>query len=176
MPYSGRFLPLFMMITFLLQISYATEFFMLPEEEEKAIQHLYHSIESAQKRIVVTAFGLSHRGIVKVLKSKAKAGVVVSVLFDRKNNTDNPYSQIGYLAKYKNIEVYTVSKGGKDNKGLMHMNSMIIDGEKACLTSLNWSFSGFRRNHEFFLMTEDIAVVEKLLRKMEILMDEGERY
>lgn len=176
MPYSGPFLRLFMMITFLLQTVNAREFLLLPEEEEKAIKHLYDSIESAENGIFITAFGLSHRGITKVLKSRAKEGVRVTILFDGKNNTDNPYSQIGYLAKYRNIEIYTVPKAKEANKSLMHMNTMVIDGKKAYLTSLNWSFSGFKRNHEFLLMTEDSVVIENLLQKIEKLIESGERY
>lgn len=176
MPYFGRFPLFFVSITFLLQTAVAAEFFQLPEEKESALQYLYHSIESAENQIMMTAFGLSHRGIGKALKAAAKEGVRITILFDRNNNLDSAYSQIGYLAKYKNIRVYTVMGTGENKKGIMHTNTLVIDDKRAFLTSANWSFSGFQRNHEFLLMSEEKKIVDGLLKKADILIRSGEQY
>ncbi len=144
--------------------------YILPEEAKPALKQMLHSIDIAKYRIDAAIYSFTHKAIAKKLANAAKRGVKIRIIFDRETNMKNRRSQIGYLARFRNIETYLLS--GKERKrgggyGLMHMKLMIVDNRYTIFGSANWTYSGFGLNYETITFVQSYAKAAKMERAFE---------
>ncbi|BAF70606.1 phospholipase D-like domain-containing protein [Nitratiruptor sp. SB155-2] len=169
----------FLIILFLGLSLYAQSLYFLPFEAKAAKIELLRKIDHANHEITVAIYSFTHKTIAKHLKKAAKRGVHVLIIADEEQNTNNPYSQIGYLQKYKNIDVYTIK--GKYNKkrdyfGKMHMKLAIIDQKWLIFGSANWSYSAFSKNYEMLYFVKDYALAKKAKKMFERVLRKAKPY
>ncbi len=157
----------------------AHELYFLPYESMKAKQRLLFFIDHAKTSIDVAMYSFTNKIIAKHLKNAARRGVHLRIVLDYDQNMGDRYSQIGYLAKYKNIDLYTIK--GKyvrhgDYYGKMHIKMGIFDHKILTFGSANWTNSAFKSNYELIYFVKDYALAKKALRAFERIVRSARRY
>ena len=156
-----------------------SELYFLPFEAEAAKKRLLFWIDKSKSSIDIAIYSFTNKTIAKHLKNAAKRGVKIRIVADYKQSTKSRYSQIGYLAKYKNISIYLL-KGKYAKKGeyygKMHMKLAIIDNKKLVFGSANWSYSAFRTNYELIYFLQDYAKAKKAKKYFELLYSYASSY
>ncbi|WP_201352444.1 phospholipase D-like domain-containing protein [Hydrogenimonas urashimensis] len=154
--------------------------FTLPYEARDALRTLTKTIDNAHDRIDAAIYSFTHKTIAKHLKNAARRGVKIRIIFDRSANLRNRKSQLGYLAKYRNIETMLLAgKPYRDPDGdraLMHMKMMVVDSRHVVLGSANWTYSAFGKNYEVILFIDDYAAAKRLERSFERMMRSATPY
>lgn len=105
-------------------------------------------IVKSKKSVYVQAYGLTSYAIIYQLKAAHNRGVVVKVILDGGNLSDNS-SVIKELAN-TGIEVYIDKMSG-----IAHNKIMIIDNKKVITGSFNFTNAADHRNAENVLLIED---------------------
>ncbi|MGP1450921.1 MAG: phospholipase D-like domain-containing protein [Wolinella sp.] len=143
---------------FSLSLNAKEEFYLMPEEQKKALDSLIAFIDNTQQSLEIAIYSFTNREISKAIRKAAERGVNVHLIYDESSSRNIDTSTIGYLAKYRDIEVCTMtgerSKNSKYN-GLMHMKMAISDNKNLIIGSANWSKSAFESNYETLLITEN---------------------
>ncbi len=155
------------------------ELYFLPFEAHKAQKKLLFWIDNAKNSIDIAIYSFTNKTIAKHLKNAAKRGVKIRIVADYKQNLKSRYSQIGYLAKYKNIDIHLLQ--GKYVKrgeyyGKMHMKLAIIDYKRLIFGSANWSYSAFRSNYELLYFLEEYAKAKKAKKYFNLLYSLASSY
>lgn len=154
--------------------------YTLPLESKDALSAMLKTIDNARYRIDAAIYSFTHKTIAKRLVNAAKRGVKIRILFDRSSNLKNPKSQLGYLAKYRNIETLLLEGRPYRRKGseraLMHMKLMIVDNRRIVSGSANWTYSAFGKNYEILCLTDDYALAKRLERSFEKMVREAKPY
>lgn len=155
------------------------EIFILPYESKVALKTILKNIDLSKSKIDVAIYSFTNKEIAKRLKNAAKRGVKVRVIFDKESNLNNKRSQLRYLAKYKNIDIYLV-KGKpfkrKDSFGKMHMKLMVIDNKTVILGSANYSYSAFSKNYEVIYIKNDYKIAKKCQKYFQKILKEATLY
>lgn len=141
----------------------ADSLYFMPYDAKEAVNALVSEIKSAKKEVKIAIYSFTNREIAKAIRDSAKRGVRFKIIFDKKQNIDDSYSQIGYLAKLKNIEVCTLQ--GKNNgkySGIMHNKIALIDNKTVAFGSANWSKSAFEVNYEMMIISQNQSYVAQI--------------
>ncbi len=158
----------------------SVEIYTLPYQARPALRKMLDAIDSAHYRIDAAIYSFTHKSIAKHLAAAARRGVRIRILFDRSSNLHNPKSRIGYLAKYRNIDVFTLSgrhyRGPDSEKALMHMKTMVIDNRRIVTGSANWTYSAFGKNYETFCIIDDYGLARKVSSALQRMAKEAKPY
>jgi phosphatidylserine/phosphatidylglycerophosphate/cardiolipin synthase-like enzyme len=154
--------------------------YTLPYESKEALRAMVKTIDGARYRIDAAIYSFTHKTIAKRLVNAAKRGVKVRIVFDRSSNLKNQKSQLGYLAKYRNIQTLLLEGRPYRKKGseraLMHMKVMIVDNRRIVTGSANWTYSAFGKNYEILCLIDDYALAKRLERSFERMVREAKPY
>ncbi|WP_394909734.1 phospholipase D-like domain-containing protein [uncultured Helicobacter sp.] len=153
----------FLCVMCLFALGYGQEnLYMLPYENTEALKSLLTHIKNAKININISIYSFTNREIAKALRDTAQKGVKITIIYDKSANLKNDTSTIGYLAKYKNIEVCTLEgKSAPNYAGIMHQKIAIIDDKILIVGSANWSKSAFAYNYETLLITQNPSHTHK---------------
>ena len=150
----------------------------MPFEAKKAKERLLEWIDKTHTSLDIAIYSFTNRQIAKRVKNAAKRGVKVRIVTDY-DQIKQKYSQIGYLAKYRNIKIYLL-KGKYAKKGeyygKMHMKLAIFDNKRLTTGSANWTNSAFRRNYETICFMEEYAKAKKAKKYFEVMVREAQEY
>ncbi len=139
-------------------ILFADSIYFMPYQANDAINHLIKELKNAKTEAKIAIYSFTNREISKAIRDSAKRGVKFTIIFDYASNIENNYSQIGYLAKLKNVEV-CILKGRRTqndrHNGIMHHKLAIIDNKTIIFGSTNWSKSAFETNYEMLLVSNN---------------------
>ncbi len=144
----------------------------MPFEAHTAKSQFLHWIDQARSSIDVAMYSFTNKSIAKRLKNAARRGVHIRIIFDHDQIKDR-YSKLRYLAKYRNIEIFTLrGKYAKRGEyyGKMHIKMGIFDNKRVTFGSANWTNSAFSRNFEVIYFTKDFALAKKAKRGFERLL------
>ncbi len=141
------------------------QFYLLPKEKDEALKNIIKKINQAKLSIHISIYNFTHKKIAKALKKAAKRGVKIEIIFDEKSvKKKQGKTVLYYLAKYKNITVYTLKgKLSKKKKyhGIMHMKMAVIDNKIVIFGSANWTYSAFSNNYELLYIEKSYAIAKK---------------
>lgn len=155
---------LFVLFALVLPALSEESLFLMPRDADRALEALSKDLKNAQKSIQVAIYSFTHKKVADSIKSAARRGVRVTLLFDEESNVKKPYSRLGDLAKLKNITAYTL-KGLPNKKkgyaGKMHMKMAIIDGKKIYFGSANWSNSAFSLSYELLYRSDSPEIIKQ---------------
>lgn len=172
-------LKLFMLSIFLVSLS-ANKMYFMPDDGKIAIKDVISSISKAKNNINMAIYSFTNKKIAKALKKIAKKNVHINIIFDSKALQGK--SRLKYLAKYKNIDVYTL-KGKrkatrKGNKwyGKMHSKYIIIDNKKLFFGSANYSYSAFNASYETLYANEDKELIEQFTKDFKKMLKLAKKY
>ncbi len=167
-------------LTFYSNLVAKDNFFLLPKENELALQSILKSFDQSKKSIKIAVYNFTHKKIAKKLKNTAKKGIKVEIILDEySSNTKKDRSMLRYLAKYKNITMYQLKgKLSKSKKyhGKMHMKVAIIDDKTVIFGSANWSYSAFSNNYELLYIKKDYAIAKKMSKYFDELKKKSKIY
>jgi len=167
-------------IIFLISLQlFGSKLYFMPYEAKSALKEFLASIDKAHSNIDILIYSFTHKKIAKHLKNAAKRGVKIRLIADYKQNIKSRYSQIGYLAKYRNIFVYTIKGKPSRNKeyyGKMHIKMAIIDHKKLIFGSANWSYFAFSKNYEILYFLEDRELANKSERYFQKILLKAKPY
>lgn len=138
--------------------------YFMPYEQKDALFALINTIESSRQSIDISIYSFTNREIAKALKNAARRGVKIKIIYDYKGNYNNPYSTIGYLSKYNNIQTCLLRgkpSRNREYEGIMHQKMTIIDSKAIIIGSANWSKNAFENNYELLLKSDDSATIKK---------------
>lgn len=163
-----------------INLSAQENFYLLPQDADKAYQAIINNIDQSKNSIKISIYNFTHKEIAKRLKSAAKRGVKIEIIFDkRSSNTQRRKSMLYYLAKYKNITVYKLKgKISKNRKyhGIMHMKIALFDKNRVIFGSANWSRNAFTKNYELLYFTKDYAVAKKFNKYFEQMIKKSTEF
>ncbi len=169
-----KILILSLLIPFLL----ASQLYFMPFEAHQAKKELLDWIDHAHSSIDIAMYTLTNKTIAKHLKNAARRGVHIRIVFDY-DQIKSRYSKLRYLAKYKNIDIFTLQ--GKYAKrgeyyGKMHIKMAIFDNKKLTFGSANWTNAAFSKNYEIIYFTKDFSLAKKAKRGFERLIRLAHHY
>lgn len=124
-------------------------------------QSIIAAIHSAKKNIQITMYGFTDEKIAKALIQQHASGVYVQVLIERE-----PYQALGenshiiQLLKTAHIAVHYASS----TFSLTHQKTILIDNKQALILTGNFTYSGFYRQRNFIVNTNNADIVESLHR------------
>ncbi len=128
--------------------------FLLPEAKEIALKALLEVIHTAEKRIDVALFTLTHPDIVQALIERKKKGIEVNIAID-------------YFARRgaSRLCVETLQANGisiRESRGqqLLHHKWAVIDDKKLLFGSANWTKAAFRENQDFLVILSPLRESE----------------
>ena len=160
------FLLLFLLI-FLTVGTFANEsFFLMPRDAKQALKSLSHDLKNAKKNIRIAIYSFTHKELADSIKSAARRGVKVTIIFDEESNVRKTYSRLGGLAKLKNVTAYTLKGEANPKKGYagkMHMKMAVIDDSTIYFGSANWSYSAFSISYELLYRTDSTRIITQSL-------------
>jgi phosphatidylserine/phosphatidylglycerophosphate/cardiolipin synthase-like enzyme len=149
------------------------DFYLLPQDADIALNSIIKNIDQSKQSIKITIYNFTHKKIAKRLKSAAKRGVKVEIIFDDRSATkDKKKSMLYYLAKYKNITVYKLKGKLSENKkynGIMHLKTVLFDHNRILFGSANWSYTAFSKNYELIYITKDYKIAKKFQKYFEVM-------
>lgn len=128
----------------------------MPYDAKSAVNALIKEIKNAKSEVKIAIYSFTNREIAKAIRDSAKRGVKFKIVFDYRQNINDKFTQIGYLAKLKNIDACTLQ--GKNNgkySGIMHNKLAVIDDKKVIFGSANWSKSAFEINYEMMIVSQN---------------------
>lgn len=151
----------------------ADSLYFMPYDAKSAVNALVREIKNAKSEVKIAIYSFTNREIAKAIRDSAKRGVRFRIVFDYRQNNDDSFSQMGYLAKLKNIEVCTL-KGRNNGKynGIMHNKIAVIDGKVAIFGSANWSKSAFEVNYETMIVSQNRDYVAQMGGYVERMLKE----
>jgi phosphatidylserine/phosphatidylglycerophosphate/cardiolipin synthase-like enzyme len=156
------------------------QFYLLPKEKEVALESIIKKIDSAKSSIHISIYNFTHKKIAKAIKKAAKRGVKIEIIFDEKSvKKKQGKTMLYYLAKYKNISIYTLQgKLSKKKKyhGIMHMKMAVIDSKIVIFGSANWTYSAFSNNYELLYISKNYAIAKKFERVFKVLKQKAVLY
>jgi len=114
-------------------------------------------IASARTSIYVQAYGLTSSGIIYQLKLAKRRGVMVSVLLDGGNLSDN-------AAILQDLQHAGIEVAFDKMAGIAHNKVMIIDKHKVITGSFNFTNAADTRNAENLLLIDDTNIAAAYLQ------------
>ncbi len=170
----------FLILTILHISLFSSEFFVLPQESEKALSSIMKSIDHSKHSIKITMYNFTHKKIANRLKAAAKRGVKVEIIFDMKSaNRQKRRCMLYYLAKYKNITVYKL-KGRymkrQKRYAIMHMKMALFDHKRVIFGSANWTYSAFGKNFEILYVIDDYQIAKKYQKYFNKLLKQSKKF
>ncbi|MBU90049.1 hypothetical protein CMO94_00790 [Candidatus Woesearchaeota archaeon] len=144
------------------------ENYFCPEDcQEEGINKILNLVRNAEKSVKVAIFSFTHEGLGDELVKADIKGLDVNVLVERKQRN----VQKSQYTRLKDFGVNILVDGNKYN---MHHKFIIIDSKIIITGSPNFSFSGYNRNDENFLIIYDESLALKFVKEFDGLFGEGE--
>lgn len=146
---------IFLVIILCLNFSFAKQtLYFLPKESKDSIEHLTKLINNSKISIDVAVYNFTYKKLAKLLKNRAKAGIKVTVILDKKKVKEEKKSQYKYLVNNGVNVILT------DNK--LHIKMAIFDKKKVLFGSANWKKNSFTKDYEIIYINDEKKVVKKL--------------
>ena len=128
-------------------------------EPEAGTEPVVKALRGAESFILMKVYLLTEKEVIAALKDAAARGVSVKVMLE-----ENPYGSVDNEAIFSELQAAGVEvKWGNPTFLYTHEKSIVIDGRKALIMTLNQTHSAFTRNREYGVVTTDPAVVEEVM-------------
>ena len=172
-------LKLFLFCVLLVKLSANTMYFM-PDDGKKALKDITDSISKAQNNINIAIYSFTNKQIAKALKKASKRNIHINIIFD--SYALKGKSKLKYLAKYKNINIYTLRGKRKGKKkankwyGKMHSKYIIIDNKKLFFGSANYSYSAFNASYETLYVNKEQPLIKQFSKDFKKMMKVAKKF
>lgn len=164
---------IFMQFIFAISLFAEETVFFLPYDKNKALQNLNKEIDLAKDSIYITTYIFTNKNLAKKLKNASKKGIKIKIIYNEITNSSE-YSQIGNLAKIKNIECRVFKSQNEYSK--MHTNFIVIDNLTTIFGSLNFTKSALNYNYELLYIKKDFNFTKKFKNYFDKIYSNSEFY
>ena len=146
-----------LLLFFYFSISFATTTLqILPKNGDQSV---IAEIESAQHSIQITMYGFTDKKIAAALVKKQSQGVNVQLLIESEPyNASGENTQITQQLKKAGIAIHF----NNAQFSLTHQKTMLIDKKIAMILTGNFTYSGFYRQRNFIVTTDDPTIAKNL--------------
>jgi len=176
--FKNLYLVILLLISLIYPLHSFERLYILPEEKNSALTELIKLIKNSKDNIDIAMYSFTNKDISNALKEASNRGVKIRVALDRETDK-NEFSRGGYLAKYKNIDVFLLDGIEAKNKkynGKMHIKMGIFDNKTIVFGSANWTLSAFDTNYETLFITDSAQVVMRGIDGFREIIKNGENY
>lgn len=118
------------------------------------------SIKGAKHSIVLIIYSLKDWKVIKALNQKAKDGIDVTVIYDKKAS----FGVEKYLSP-------TIHSFARVSKGLMHLKLLVIDEESTWIGSANFTHDGLKKDANLMVNLHAPEFAQVILKKADQLSD-----
>lgn len=129
--------------------------FSFPEDRKKTLELILQMMQTAENKIEVALYTLSHALLIESLVSAHRRGISVTVYLDARSARGICKEVVETLKKEK-IPTYL----GSTAKTLHH-KWMVVDQKKMICGSCNWTKAAFNKNQESLLFLEPLKPNQK---------------
>jgi phosphatidylserine/phosphatidylglycerophosphate/cardiolipin synthase-like enzyme len=143
------------------------ENYFCPEDCQGGEKKVLNLVRGANKSIKVAIFSFTHEDIGDELVKADIRGLDVEVLMERRQRN-------GQRSQYTRLKDFGINIKVDGNKYNLHHKFIIIDDKILITGSPNFSFSGYNRNDENFLIIYDESLVLRFVSEFEEMFGEGE--
>jgi len=140
---------------------YPVKVFIEPTEGRTPV---IEAIRSAKESIELMCYLFSDGIVIEELTEACRRGVRVRTILERKPYGDSP---VNYQTKRVLESAGAHVKWANPEFALTHAKTMIVDGNKALIMSLNLCKSAFKKNREHGVIVEDPKIVAEIRRIFE---------
>lgn len=135
------------------------DFWLLPEKESDALKRLLSEIDSAQNKIRIAIFTITHPEIANALLAAHKRGVKIKIAVDLFTERGASHRFIETLEN-AGIPIYC-SQGQQ----LLHHKWALIDDTTLIIGSANWTKAAFTLNQDCILFLSPLSKSQKKIIK-----------
>lgn len=129
--------------------------FLLPDPSQHSFHSLLSTLESAQKKIHIAMFTLTHPQIVEALIQAKQRGVEVSIAIDY-------YTARGASRKsLEKLQAQGIPCYCSQGRELLHYKWALIDDTTFIMGSANWTSAAFEKNQDFLLFLTRLGPKEQ---------------
>jgi cardiolipin synthase A/B len=144
------------------------EIWLLPDRKNIALDKLINIIGSAQKKIKIAMFTLTHPRLIDEIIRAKKRGLEVTVVIDYHSGLGASAKGIEKLQK-ENVKVL-LSRGPE----LLHHKYLYVDEKTLVCGSANWTKAAFSKNRDLLLILHNLkpdqkAFMNKLQKTIETM-------
>lgn len=142
------------------------ENYFCPEDCQEGENRIINIVKEAEQSVKVAIFSFTHEELADELVKADINGLDVEVLVESRQRN-------GQSSQYERLRDFGVDIKVDGNKNNLHHKFIVIDNKIVITGSPNFSFSGYNRNDENFLIiyNEDLAL--KYVKEFNRLFDEG---
>lgn len=128
-------------------------------------------ISKATKHIVITGYAISEHfdEIMEILNVKSKQGVMVELFINDYEKVKTHLDKIEHSNK-NFFRVYKFIEKEEDKMASLHAKTVIVDREKALISSANLSYHGMVSNIEIGVLVESKEKVQQILDIYQMLI------
>lgn len=124
--------------------------------EDQCVNKLIQAVSQARQSIRFMAFSFTHDGLAQAISERARAGVAVQGVFERRGS-ETDFSEFGRL-RQQNLDVWQ-----DGNPYTLHHKVIIIDDKTVVAGSLNFSDNAAESNDENTLIIHDAVITGQFL-------------
>ena len=143
------------------------ENYFCPEDCQEGENRIINLVRKAEKSVKVAIFSFTHEGLGDELVKSDIKGLDVKVLVERRQRNVQK-------SQYTRLKDFGIDIKVDSNKNNMHHKFVIIDDKIVVFGSPNFSFSGFGRNDENFLIIFNEELALRFVREFEGMFGLGE--
>jgi phosphatidylserine/phosphatidylglycerophosphate/cardiolipin synthase-like enzyme len=132
----------------------------LPDDSQKAQEHILDLINNANKNIKVAIYSFTYKKFAKALKKASKKGVDVTVIYFKTKK--DFFEKLNFHKRIKLIK----------SKRKLHIKLAIIDDKYLIFGSANWKKESFGQNYEIVNIIDDKQQIDKFIDIFEKLKKE----
>jgi phosphatidylserine/phosphatidylglycerophosphate/cardiolipin synthase-like enzyme len=135
-----------------------------PKGGKAAREALLQAARKAKREILVAAFVLTDREVVKALEDAHRRGVEVKVLLETRTLRDS---------REEDLRRAGIPVRQDGNPYTMHHKVMVLDGERVVTGSYNFSARAWQVNNENLLVLQSPALAQRYRKEVLRLWEEG---
>jgi cardiolipin synthase len=128
-------------------------------EPDQGMAPIYKLLQSAKKSIDIAMYEMADTQANEILGKAAAAGVKVRVILDQSLKKNSNQAAYAYLSGH-GVAVHW----GNSAIATMHQKSIVVDGEKAAIMTLDLTSSSYATHRDYVVIEDDpkdVAAIEK---------------
>ena len=142
------------------------ECFLLPDKNNKALEHLKTHLRSARKSIKIAMFTFTHPILIEELIKAKKRNVEICVVVDFSSGVGISSK---YIQKLKEANVKVLLSQGIE---LLHYKYLIVDDKTLICGSANWTKAAFSKNTDLILTIYNLnGEQKKFMQKLQKIVE-----
>ncbi len=139
--------------------------FFMPNEWQECVGRLYEDLMSANEKICIASYWLTHSNIIMALRVARKRNVEIEIIFDRSTPNvallQQQFIKSGIKFAESNVDAVR-----------MHHKFIVIDASITWVGSANLTGTAFSKNYENMMRVQSVEIARRYITDFRNLMEE----